>query len=158
MKCWGSILQGWWSLLGLPVTKFSFTRLPGLSSWLGLPRTKFWSPSDCGSSCSFGALVCSMSKIRWLCWPHWLALALLVPLACFGMSLLCCAISPEVRRFGSIPWLGCLRAAAFCETNGIYTSMLLRRNECCFHVRKAVVLRKPRKGVTDLFHLEPKSC
>ena len=53
-----------------------------------------------------------------------------------------CNLSPEVRRFGSIPWLGCLCAAAYCEMNGIYTSMVLRRNECCFHVRKAVVWRR----------------
>ena len=36
--------------------------------------------------------------------------------------------------------LGCLCAAALCEMNGIYTSMVFRRNECCFHVRRAVVL------------------
>ena len=31
MKFWSSILQGSWSLLGLPVTEFSYCRLPG--SW-----------------------------------------------------------------------------------------------------------------------------
>ena len=29
-------------VLGLPVTKFSYCRLPSLWSWLGLPRIKFW--------------------------------------------------------------------------------------------------------------------
>ena len=46
----------------------------------------------------------------------------------------------------------------FCEMNGIYTSMVFRRNECCFHVRKAVVLETDslfwaRCWAAFLFHL-----
>ena len=45
--------------------------------------------------------------------------------------------------------VGCLGAAAHClivKINGIYTSMVFRRNECCSHVRRAVVLE------TDSFY------
>ena len=80
----------------------------------------------------FWALVCSMSKIRWLCWPHRLAL---VGLFCavpsfsgsemiwldplVGLSWCCCSLWNE--------WD--LHVYAFC------------RNECFPHVRRAVVLQ-----------------
>lgn len=71
------------------------------------------------------------------------ALALQAPLACFWhVSFVLC----DLRRFSSIPWLDCLCAAAFYEMNGMYMSMVLRTNECCFYVRKAVVL-----GTDSLF-------
>ena len=46
---------------------------------------------------------------------------------------------------GEMIWLdslvvSCLCAAALCDVNGIYTSLVFRRNECCCHVRRAVVL------------------
>ena len=112
-----------WACL-VPVTKFSYPRLPGLSSWLGLPRTKLWNPSDCGSFCSFGALVCSTSKMRWLCWPHWLALVCLF-----------CAV--QSFSGSETIWLDSLVGLSLCccflwnEWDiHVYESMVLRRNEC----------------------------
>ena len=58
--------------------------------------------------------MCSMSKIRWLCWPRRLAL----------VGLFCAVPSfSGSEMIWLIPWLGCLGAAALCEMNGIYTSM-----------------------------------
>ena len=58
--------------------------------------------------------MCSMSKIRWLCWPHRLAL----------VGLFCAVPSFSGSEMIWLdPLLGCLGAAAHCEMNGIYTSM-----------------------------------
>ena len=156
-----------WSSLGLPQVKFWNSRLVGLwffcwachgckfrtpkckacgRRWacLGLPPTQFWTSSLrffrsmhglplpwTDHLARFGALVCSMNKIRWLCWPHRLALVCLFcavpsfsgsemiwldPLV--GLSWCCCSLWNE--------WD--LHVYVFC------------RNECCSHVRRAVVL------------------
>ena len=121
-------LLGSWSLLGLPgpatdtILDFQFAILPVYAGPAAAMDEM---------SCSFWALVCSMSKIRWLCWPHRLAL---VGLFCavpsfsgsemiwldplVGLSWCCCSLWNE--------WD--LHVYAFC------------RNECFSHVRRAVVL------------------
>ena len=108
-KIWSSILVRLMVFAGLtwachrhnfvlPDSSLRFFR-----SMLGLPQP--W--TECLAR--FQAFVCFMSKICWL----------LAALACL-VSFVLCHLSPEVRWFGWIAWLGCLGA---CEMNGIYTSM-----------------------------------
>ena len=139
------VCGGCWAWLGLPQVKVWNSRGHGWK--FEAPFVKlmvFGGPASdrIAWAChrhNFGLPVYDSSGLCWACRCHGRNVLLVFELSCaqwvrfagcagrtgllWLVSFVRCHLSPEVRWFGWIPWLGCLGAAAHCEMNGIYTSM-----------------------------------